>query len=116
MSKYETFQRSLGINLTCPPEALPEVLFLGLSAECGEVCNELSKSLWQERKLDRGALCSELGDVLWYIAMIGDYYDISLENMMEDNMHKRLKRASEQEEDREVELYTLARMRSAGAI
>ena len=113
---FNSFKSSTHINHNNPPEIEPTVFFLGLSAECGEVCDEYNKAIWKQKEVQRGALCSELGDVLWYITMIGKHYDINLEDMMVDNMLKRTERAAQAEEDREVELYTLARLRSSGAI
>lgn len=46
-------------------------------------------------KLDKADLTKELGDVLWHLAVIADYFDIPLEEVGEANIAKladRLKR------------------------
>lgn len=43
---------------------------MGLAGEAGEVVDLLKKHLYHGHALDTGALAKELGDVLWYVAVL----------------------------------------------
>ena len=58
-----------GDNLTYPA--------LGLAGESGEICEKV-KDDGSETEEERAALAKELGDVLWYVAMMAEELDISL--------------------------------------
>ena len=67
-------------------------LVLGLSGEAGEVANEAkritSKDAGELTEERRDRILGEVGDVLWYIAVLVDElgYDLSL--VAEDNLRK----------------------------
>lgn len=80
----------------------PNYLFPGLAAEAGEVCGKYAKLI---RDVDQKSLSSnrenvifinniekELGDVLWFVALIGDYYGITLNDIGHGNITKLTKR------------------------
>lgn len=74
-------------------------LVLGLCGESGEIAEKVKKIVRDQKsdltKLDRDDLVKELGDVLWYTAIIADYFDISFNEVGEKNIAKladRLKR------------------------
>ena len=72
-------------------------LVLGLNAEAGEVA-ELFQKLVRDagsdlESLDRRQLALELGDVLWHLAVLADYFDIPLEAVGEANIGKVTDRA-----------------------
>lgn len=65
---------------------------LGIAEESGEVCSLLKRVFRQDLWgcLDfRQNLSKEIGDVLYYLARLADYYDLDLEEIAEDN-HKKL--------------------------
>lgn len=77
---------------TCPeslekPERLLNAV-LGLSGESGEVADHVKKHLFQGHELDRMAVVNELGDVLWYCALLADAVGVDLETAMELNVAK----------------------------
>ena len=43
---------------------------LGLTGEAGEVSDLVKKSIFHEKGIDKEHLEKELGDVMWYIALI----------------------------------------------
>lgn len=93
MSKvYDRFREKSKEGLSHPPGTAPDIYFLGLSAEVGEVMTEFQRHLWGRKPLNYNDLRSELGDVLWYVYMIGDYHGIDMDEMMEDNLIKRKER------------------------
>lgn len=60
---------------------------LGLNSEAGEIAGLIQKN-FQGHTLDRQHLMKELGDCMWFIAEICDFFDISMETVMEMNIEK----------------------------
>ncbi len=65
---------------------------LGLAGEVGELLNNVkkifrddNKRLKKERKL---AVESELGDILWYVALVATEFNLSLEDIARGNIQK----------------------------
>ena len=65
---------------------------LGLAGEAGEVCNKIKKI---ERDHDgvitkdmKCKISDEIGDVLWYLAMLSHEFGLSLQNIAESNIYK----------------------------
>ncbi len=65
---------------------------LGLCGEAGEVADLIKKQQFQGHELDLENLKSELGDVMWYMALLCSSSDLSLEEVMEYNVQKLKKR------------------------
>jgi NTP pyrophosphatase (non-canonical NTP hydrolase) len=65
---------------------------LGLASEAGEVCGKIKKVLrdrggdWAQAPLD--ALQDELGDVLWYVAVLAADLGLSLDDIAARNLAK----------------------------
>lgn len=67
----------------------------GLNGEAGEVIDLLKKHEFQGHKLDKEKLIDELGDVQWYIALAAKALDVTLEEIMQHNIDKLIKRYPE---------------------
>ena len=69
---------------------------LGLAGEAGEVCEKIKKIMRdQNGEFDQNNvedLTKELGDVLWYVAMIAAELNLSLASVAEGNIAKLLDR------------------------
>ena len=61
---------------------------LGLTGESGEVADIIKKTFYHAHPLDREAMSKELGDVLWYLAVMADGLGISLEQIAQENIAK----------------------------
>jgi NTP pyrophosphatase (non-canonical NTP hydrolase) len=60
---------------------------LGLAGEAGEVANKVKKML-RDNNLDKNAIASEIGDVLWYAAMLSKDLNIELHDVAMKNLEK----------------------------
>ena len=76
-------------------------LGLGVSGEAGEVAGKIKKLLrdgatWSPIQLEQHTLDiqAELGDVLWYVAMLCHEYQLKLSDVMEHNLAKLADRAA----------------------
>jgi len=61
---------------------------LGLTGESGEVAEIIKKAFFHGHPLDREALHKELGDVLWYLAVMADGLGFSLDEIASANVAK----------------------------
>lgn len=64
----------------------------GLSGEVGEVNDMLKKYMWHDHPLDMEHFKKELGDVMWYLATLANEFEISLDDVLEENVEKLRKR------------------------
>ena len=61
---------------------------IGLSTEAGEFLDALKKHIFYGKELDRVNLAEELGDLFWYMAIVGDELGIKFEDVMDRNITK----------------------------
>ena len=91
--KFDEYQ--LAALMTAPDISDKNVIFslvLGLVGESGEVAEKFKKWVRDDNSdpdaIDRDDLNRELGDVLWYIAVLADYFDIRLSEIASANITK----------------------------
>lgn len=61
---------------------------LGLTGEAGEVADIIKKHLYQGHDLYPSEVIEELGDVIWYVALMADYFNVTLGFVMQQNITK----------------------------
>lgn len=61
---------------------------IGLCTESGELIDSLKKYIYYNKPLDIINLKEEIGDVLWYIALLCNALDCSMEEIMDTNIAK----------------------------
>lgn len=90
MNAYQT----AALRTASPKDARNELLHLvlGLVGESGEVAEKFKKWIRDEDsdelRLDREDLQKELGDVLWYLAVLADYLGLQLDDIATANVTK----------------------------
>jgi NTP pyrophosphatase (non-canonical NTP hydrolase) len=70
----------------------PAMLALGVAGEGGEVADYMKKVLFHHIPMDKDKLKKEIGDVMWYIACLANYYDMTLSECAKENVEKLKKR------------------------
>jgi NTP pyrophosphatase (non-canonical NTP hydrolase) len=71
-----------------PSENILERLILGLNGEAGEVAEAMKKAI-RDDQVDRDErLHQELGDVLWYTALIAEEINADLSKIAANNLDK----------------------------
>ena len=81
---YENYASQTAIF---PKEKALEYLALGLTSEAGEVAGKVKK-LIRDGKGDKKAIAAEIGDVLWYCAMMAKEVGVPLNTIMQENLRK----------------------------
>jgi NTP pyrophosphatase (non-canonical NTP hydrolase) len=76
-----------------PKEKALEYLTLGLVGESGEIANKVKKLIRDGADVEGYndklvQIANELGDVLWYCAMLANELDANMGRIMEGNLHK----------------------------
>lgn len=86
--------QQLALRTAAPKNKKDELfhLLLGLSGEVGEIAEKTKKIVRDHASdfstLDLDDFTKELGDVLWYLAVLADYFGISLEDVASKNIDK----------------------------
>ena len=90
LNEYQTLAK----RTAAPYDKKNEIfdLLLGLVGEAGEIAEKAKKIVRDQdsdfSKFDKEDLKKELGDVLWYLAILADYFDIPLDEIGQKNIDK----------------------------
>ena len=68
---------------------------LGLCGEAGEVADMVKKSAYQGHLMTTAGVAEELGDVLWYAALVAKAAGLTLDEVARGNIEKLWKRYPE---------------------
>lgn len=77
---------------TLGPDRDIKSLALGVGGEAGEVMEIIKKGTRPGKEIDVEHLKEEIGDVLWYLAVLADTLDLDLEEIALNNIEKLAKR------------------------
>ena len=83
------------VHRTCnidDPKELLILTALGIAGESGEIVDTIKKVLYHLHELNVPDLCKELGDLLWYMTLLGDTLGLTLNDIMQANVDKLHKR------------------------
>jgi len=89
----EFYEMKAGQTAIFPKYKALEYLALGLTSEAGEVAGKVKKLIrdgedMEGFELKKIAIASEIGDVLWYCAMMAKEVGVPLNDIMKDNLKK----------------------------
>jgi NTP pyrophosphatase (non-canonical NTP hydrolase) len=84
------YQLSAKATAIYPPNRAMEYLVCGLVSEAGEVAGVHKKYIRDKYTANEyhTRMTDEIGDVLWYVAMLCNEMDINMEEVMENNINK----------------------------
>lgn len=75
-------------NYELEPKIALAVAGLGLVGEAGEVSEHIKKHLGHGRELDKEKVIKEIGDVLWYTALVCHLMGTDMGEVMTANINK----------------------------
>ncbi|NPE26426.1 nucleoside triphosphate pyrophosphohydrolase family protein [Methanococcoides sp. SA1] len=61
---------------------------LGVAGEAGDIASCIKKEVFHENKNMKSGIREGVGDVMWYLAMICNFYGWSLDEIMDENLCK----------------------------
>ena len=87
------YQQKAAETAIFPKEKALEYLTLGLTGEAGEIANKVKKFIRdgaskEEYLAKRIEIGYEIGDVMWYCAVLAEELDMNLGHIMEKNLEK----------------------------
>lgn len=93
---FDSYQQLASTTAKYPPESGLVYTTLGLASEAGEVAGKVKKAIRDEGGTispeRKEQLISELGDVLWYCAMLAVELNTPLSTVASENLDKLLDR------------------------
>ena len=90
MMNFNEYQKLARSTAVYPEEHKVVYPALGLCGEAGEVADKIKKTIRGDSSLDEvtGSIAGELGDVLWYLAILADDLGVTLEDIAYWNVDK----------------------------
>lgn len=93
---FDDYQKQARTTLLPSANNVPYVA-LGLVNEAGEVAGKIKKWIrdadGDKSQLDKSLIAAELGDTLWYAAMLAELLDMKLSDVAQENLDKLSSRA-----------------------
>ena len=84
----DEYQKLAETSAVFPEDRALGYLSLGVTSEAGEVAGLIKKHIRDGTPLDRGEMLAELGDVLWYVAVLADRVGYPLSSVASANIRK----------------------------
>ncbi len=90
LNEYQTTAKTTAVYTSADQQLVCTVL--GLNGEAGEVAEKIKKVIRDKNSViddgDRREIQKELGDVLWYLAVLADTLGLDLESVAALNLEK----------------------------
>jgi len=90
LNEYQTAAKTTAVYTSAEQQLVCTVL--GLNGEAGEVAEKIKKVIRDKNSIigdeDRKEIEKELGDVLWYLAVLADTLGLKLESVAATNLEK----------------------------
>lgn len=82
------------INLASPTDTKGHVVHaaMGLSSEAGEILDNVKAHLYYGKELDVANLLEEAGDILWFLSLLLQQFDYTIEDAVAGNRAKLIAR------------------------
>ena len=90
----DTYQQQAKATAVYPYEKADQYLIAGLAGEVGELASIFAKHWRGDGDLNPDHARAELGDVLWFIAMLADEIGCDLSDVAQNNLNKLADRAN----------------------
>lgn len=75
-------------NTDLSPQQQLIIASMGLCGESGELIDHIKKHIGHNHPLDKEYLVKEMGDIAWYLALMAETLDVSLETVLRKNIEK----------------------------
>lgn len=81
--------QELAARLALPTALNDQYLSLGLAGEAGEVASLFAKAVRDSgNQVNRDSLKKELGDVLWFVAVLAEHHHMDMQDVAIANINK----------------------------
>ena len=88
MNDFDWYQQKAISTVIFDKSVALTYLSLGLAGEAGEVASKLAKNVRDNTPIDTDAIAKELGDVLWFVAVLADHIGYNLSQIAKMNADK----------------------------
>ena len=90
----DQYQQQAKATAVYPEDEAVQYLIAGLAGEVGEVASLFAKYWRGDGDFNRDHVAAELGDVLWFVAMLADDICCNLSDVAQGNLNKLADRAA----------------------
>ena len=90
----DAYQEQAKATAVYPYEKADQYLIAGLAGEVGELASIFAKHWRGDGDLNHDHAKAELGDVLWFVAMLAEQLDTDLSTIAQNNLNKLADRAN----------------------
>ena len=90
----DQYQQQAKATAVYPEDEAVQYLIAGLAGEVGEVASLFAKYWRGDGDFNRDHVAAELGDVLWFVAMLADDICCNLSDVAQGNLNKLADRAN----------------------
>lgn len=88
MTLYEYQMMASRTEKLLPLESALQHGLMGIMSESGELADTIKRTVIYNQPLDVENIREELGDILWYVAVIANNLDLNLSEVAEENIAK----------------------------